>query len=815
MIIAKIAVSAAIYAIDIPYRYAVSPNLTVQPGVRVMVPFGKGNRLTEGIVLSVETGDEAELKWVIQVLDEQPVLDARGLRLAAFLRERYFCTFYEAMRVILPTGLWFQIRDEYTLAEGKPWKGKTIRKDGVAELIGILEDLGGKGDHRTLLRFMPDDDRLMGALRYLEGKKWITCSSDFLRRVGDKTERMAVLAASAEEVLEYANRREKIAPAQCSALRMLCQIGTCSVKELCYYTGATSQTMKKLADLGYIALEEQPVLRCREIKPATISGPLVLNAGQTQAYEELRQKLTEEKPGVALLYGVTGSGKTSVYIKLIADALGMGKSAMLLVPEIALTPQLLSLMAAYFGQNVAILHSSLSVGERYDQWKRIRSGEARLVVGTRSAVFAPAENLGLIILDEEQEHSYKSETAPRYCAREVAMYRAGQLGAMVLLGSATPSVETMYRAKTGRYSLHRLSGRYNGMALPQVEIVDMKEELRMGNDTLLSYPLREALVETMAQEQQAVFFLNRRGNSRMLQCVSCGEVPRCPRCSVNLTYHSANHRLMCHYCGFSMPVSSKCPMCGGMLIPIGAGTQKIQQELESLYPGIRVARMDTDTVSATNTHEMILERFQKEKMHVLLGTQMVAKGLNLPEVTLVGVLDADLSLYVSSYRAAETTFNMLTQVVGRAGRGAVPGKALIQTMTPNHQVIHLAAQQDYDGFFNLEIAMRQVKGCPPFVDVYTITISGKDDGMTQRAAAKLRDSLHSALQTQPGLEHTMVLGPAPAPVPKVNYNYRYCLTLRGERSKALRQLIGYFLTVFSKDSANRQMSAFADVNGYD
>ena len=259
MTIAKIAVSAAIYAIDIPYRYAVSPNLTVQPGVRVMVPFGKGNRLTEGIVLSVETGDEAELKWVIQVLDEQPVLDARGLRLAAFLRERYFCTFYEAMRVILPTGLWFQIRDEYTLAEGKPWKGKVIRKDGVAELIGILEDLGGKGDHRTLLRLIPDDDRLMGALRYLEGKKWIACSSDFLRRVGDKTERMAVLAASAEEVLEYANRREKIAPAQCSALRMLCQIGTCSVKELCYYTGATSQTMKKLADLGYIALEEQPV----------------------------------------------------------------------------------------------------------------------------------------------------------------------------------------------------------------------------------------------------------------------------------------------------------------------------------------------------------------------------------------------------------------------------------------------------------------------------------------------------------------------------------------------------------------------------
>ncbi len=815
MTIAKIAVSAAIYAIDKPYSYAVSAGLTVRPGVRVMVPFGRGNRLTEGIVLAVESGDEAELKRVMQVLDEQPVLDDRGLRLAAFLRERYFCTFYEALRVILPTGLWFQARDEYTLAEDKPWKGKTVRKDGAMEVIGFLEDLGGKGDHPTLLRFMPDEERLNSALKYLLGKKWITSATDFLRRAGDRTERIALLAGSAEEVLEYANRREKIAPAQCSALRMLCHLGSCSVKELCYYTGATNQTMKKLESLGYISLQERPVLRCKEIKPADISGPLVLNESQERAFTELRQKLTQDKPGVALLYGVTGSGKTAVYIKLIESTLAMGKSAMLLVPEIALTPQLLSLMAAYFGQDVAILHSSLSMGERYDQWKRVKSGQARLVIGTRSAVFAPAEELGLIILDEEQEHSYKSETAPRYCAREVAMYRAGQLGAMVLLGSATPSIETMYRAKSGLYSLHRLQGRYNGMALPRVEIVDMKEELRAGNDSLLSYPLREALEETMAQEQQAVFFLNRRGNSRMLQCVNCGEVPQCPRCSVNLTYHSANHRLMCHYCGFSMAVSTKCPLCGGVLVPIGAGTQKIQQELETLYPGIRVARMDTDTVSAANTHEMILERFQKEKMHVLLGTQMVTKGLNLPEVTLVGVLDADLSLYVSSFRAAETTFNMLTQVVGRAGRGKIPGRALIQTMTPGHQVIHLAAQQDYDGFFDLEIAMRQVKACPPFMDVYTITVSGKDDGMTLRATAKLRDSLQAALQTQPGLENTVVLGPAPAPVPKVNYNYRYCLTLRGGRSKALRQLIGYFLTVFAKDSANRQMSAFADVNGYD
>ena len=813
--IAQIAVSAALYAIDKPYSYAVPDGMTVQPGVRVMVPFGRGNRMTEGIVLALGPGDEAELKWVDRVLDQEPVLDDRMLRLAAFVRERYFCTFYEAIRAALPAGLWFREKNTFTLAPDRPWEGKTIRQKDGALLLEHLERLGGQGDEETLKGVLEDEERLRAALKYLLNKKWITGQRDFLRRAGDKTQKVATLSASVEEVMEYAARKARNAPVQASLLKLLCQVGSCSVKELCYYTGATAASVKRLEKLGYVTLEDRPVLRCREIKPASLPGPLVLNREQQEAFSALKERMDSPKPGTSLLYGVTGSGKTAVYLKLIAHALETGRSSLLLVPEIALTPQLLSLLAAHFGDQVAVLHSSLPAGERYDQWKRIKRGQARVVVGTRSAVFAPCKDLGLIILDEEQEHSYKSENAPRYCAREVAIYRGSQLGSLVVLGSATPSVETMYRAKMGLFGLCRLSGRYNGMALPRVELVDMKREIREGNDSLLSLPLQRAMAETMERGEQTILFLNRRGASRMLQCVDCGAVPECPRCSVHLTHHSANRRLMCHYCGFSMALPERCPDCGGPLKQVGAGTQRVQELLEQRFPGIRVARMDADTVSAVNTHEKILERFQKEQMEVLLGTQMVAKGLNLENVTLVGVLDADLSLYVDSYRASETTFNMLTQVVGRAGRGKRPGRAMIQTMTPEHKVITLAACQDYDRFFDLELELRQVKGCPPFRDLYTITFSGMEEGNVLRSAVRFRDCLLATLRSSPELRDCQVLGPAPAVVPKINYHFRYCLTLRGKGSRLLRQSLSGLLRQFAQDKANRGVSAFADVNGYD
>ena len=488
---------------------------------------------------------------------------------------------------------------------------------------------------------------------------------------------------------------------------------------------------------------------------------------------------------------------------------------MLLVPEIALTPQLLGLMSAYFGDQVAVLHSSLSAGERYDQWKRVRDGAAKVVVGTRSAVFAPCTP-GLIILDEEQEHSYRSENTPRYDAKEVAIWRGVKERALVLLGSATPSIESMYRAKNGAYRLYTLKERYNRKPLPPVEIVDMRYEMKMGNDLSLSVPLRQSMMETRENGKQTILLLNRRGNSRALVCIDCRETPECPRCSVRLTYHSANNRLMCHYCGYSQPNPERCPSCGGPLKTIGTGTQKVQEELRVLFPEMETIRMDADTVSAVNTHEKILERFQTDKIPVLIGTQMVAKGLNLPDVTLVGVLDAELSLYNSSFRAAETTFNMLTQVVGRAGRGDTPGRAIIQTVIPDHQVIRLAAAQDYDGFYDLEVKLRQIQNDPPFGDLVSVTFTGEEETAVLRGAAKFRDSLIACLRS-PGYEQEIctVLGPAPCAVPKINYHFRYRLTLRCRMSRNLRLLIAHLLRQFSQDKLNRKVSAFADVNGFE
>ena len=814
--IGKIAVSAATFAIDKPYSYAIPAGMELQPGQRVMVPFGRGNRRCEGVVLAVEEGSSQGLKSIEQVLDEVSLLSPIMLRLAAFLRERYFCTFYEAVRVMLPAGLWFKEKNTYRLTEDRAWKDNPPRRDHALEFLTCMEDLGGQAEESILRTLIADDEQFRGILQYLLRKKWITGKTSLLRQTRDKTEKIATLASSAEEAMEFASHRPKSAAMQKSVLELMCGLGSVSVKELCYYTGATTSTVNRLVELGYLVLTEKPVLRCKEIRPAVLDGPLVLSQEQQQVFDGLNEQMHRQKPGIALLHGVTGSGKTAIYLKLISRCLDEGKSALLLVPEIGLTPQLLSLVAAHFGNQVAVQHSSLSAGERNDQWKRIAAGEAKVVVGTRSAVFAPSSQFGVIIMDEEQEHSYKSENAPRYSAKEVAIWRGVHENALVVLGSATPSVESMFRAKNGDYQLYTLKNRFGGRALPKVRIVDMREELKNGNDSVFSYDLRETIDKTRRAGKQSILFLNRRGNSRALVCVECGEAPECPRCSARLTYHSANERLMCYYCGHSAPVPERCPRCSGPLKRVGTGTQKAQQELQELFPEMEIARMDADTVNAVNTHEKMLDHFRDDGVPVLIGTQMVAKGLNFPDVTLVGVLDADRELYSGSYRAAENTFNMLTQVVGRAGRGDAPGEALIQTVVPNHKVIELAAKQDYDGFFELEQQMRRIQECPPFGDLAAITFLGQEEARVLRGAAKFRDSLLSCLK-QPAYsgEICRTLGPAPCAVPKINYNFRYRLTLRCRMTKSLRQLIAHLLRQFMLDKENRGVSAFADVNGLD
>lgn len=814
--VAKIAVSAANFAIDKPYSYAIPAGMALQPGMRVIVPFGRGNRRCEGIVLELSEEEARGLKTVEERLDEYSVLSETMLRLAAFLRERYFCTFYDAARAMLPAGLWFRKKETLSLTGDDSWKTADIRQKDALALLHLLEQFGGEAPENTLREAIGDEERFRKAVSYLSRKKWVDARQEFSRRASDKTEKMAELAVSVESAMEYAAQRPKSAFMQKNVLELLCTVGRAPVKEILYYTGASMVTVKRLSDLGYVNLTEEPALRLREILPTVAATPIVLTDEQAAAFQGLSAQLDRENPGTALLYGVTGSGKTSIYLKLIQKTLDEGKSAILLVPEIALTPQLLGLVAAYFGDTTAILHSSLPMAERYDQWKRIRSGDARVVVGTRSAIFAPCRNLGLVILDEEQEHSYKSENAPRYAAKEVAIWRGYREGALVLLGSATPTVESMYRAKNGDYALYTLKNRFNGRELPNVDIVDMGEELRDGNDTSLSYPLQAALEETFQAGKQAILFLNRRGNSRALVCVDCRESPECPRCSARLTYHSANERLMCHYCGYSRPVPNLCPHCGGPLKRVGVGIQKVEQELHDRFPNIQVERMDADTVTAVNTHEAILDRFRTEKIPVLLGTQMVAKGLNLPNVTLVGVLDGDMSLYAGSFRAAETTFDLLTQVVGRAGRGKAEGRAILQTLVPEHPVIRLAAMQDYDGFYDLESRLRQVQSLPPFGDCCQVTFSGPEEQRVLRAAAAYRAGLCAILAGEDYQdEKCTVLGPAPCPVPKINFQYRYRLTLRCRLDRKMRLLVAHLLRQASQDKQNRGVSVYADANALD
>ena len=586
-------------------------------------------------------------------------------------------------------------------------------------------------------------------------------------------------------------------------VKLLCAIGSALSSEICYFTGATMRTLKGLEKSGLVALTQVEVLRVPKPEPAD-GAPIVLSEEQQAAYDGVVERMDQGGASCALLYGVTGSGKTSVYIRLLQEVVRRGRRGMILVPEIALTPQMMAKFSAYFGGRVVMLHSGLRMTERYDQWKRVRRGEVDIVLGTRSAVFAPLEDLGMIILDEEHESSYQSEDPPRYHARDAAKFLCAQQNAILVLGSATPSVETTFQAQKGVYQKLILRSRFNRQPLPRVVIADMREEVRAGSAGVISGPLRRELEENLTRGEQSILFLNRRGSSRMLLCGECGERPECPRCSAPLTFHSANGRLMCHHCGHSQRNLEACPVCGGIMKHVGAGTQKVEEELADLFPGVGVLRMDADTTA--EGHEKLLRRFERERIPILLGTQMVAKGLDFENVTLVGVLAADLSLYVENYRAAERTFSLLIQVVGRAGRGGKSGRAIIQTYTPGNDVIQCAARQEYDRFYESEIRMRQLRRLPPFADLFTLTISGAEEGAVFRAAIGVRDSLRRRFGD------SEVLGPAPAPILKVNNRYRYRCLLVGKNDKETREEIGGLLRAFAGNGANRGFNMFAECN---
>jgi primosomal protein N' (replication factor Y) len=782
--------------------------------MRVVVPFGRGNRRTEGFVLLLEQQDtRTSLKSVESQLDQEPVMDDTMLRLAAFLRERYFCTFFDAIRAMLPAGLWFHARDKVVLTalgQSVDLEESLKKSPEAVQVAQVLRDFGGQAEVKVLARML-DGDVLDKGIKQLVKKNMAISEGTLVRNVGDKTEQIAALAVSSEEAAEYAKTRKR-APLQKAVLEMLMVLGSCAVKELKYFTGASTAAIRTLEKAGYVELTQREQFRRPQYQAGEAPREILLNQEQQAAYESVAQGL-DNGGQVSLLYGVTGSGKTMVYLKLIEACLGLGKSALVLVPEIALTPQLMQTFMGQFGDQVAVLHSALQVGQRYDEWKRIRTGLATVVVGTRSAVFAPLRNLGLIVVDEEHEHSYKSEMNPRYHAREVAIWRGVREKAQVVLGSATPSLETMYLAQQGTYQMLKLTERFGGQTLPQVVLADMKEELQNGNSGILSARLREEMEENFRHGEQTILYLNRRGASRTVLCPVCGHVPECPRCSVSLTYHSANHRLMCHYCGYSQPATGECPDCGSTYRQVGTGTQKVEEELHSIWPWIETIRMDADTVSASNPHDKILSRFRQEKIPVLIGTQMVTKGLNFPNVTLVGVLDGDSALYTDDFRASENTFSKITQVVGRAGRGDKPGRAVIQTMTPENQVLMQAACQDYDGFYATELPLRQLQGCPPYRDVLQVKFFGVFEDQVAQGALRFRQALGQSLRNPQWQDQKITLmGPAPAPVVRVMNRYHYQLTILAKNSKELRALLSSLLKWFAGDKANHHITACVDVN---
>jgi primosomal protein N' (replication factor Y) len=738
-----IAVRRVPYAADKPYTYRIPPALrgTVRPGMRVKVPFGGGNQKREGFTLGFTDGPAPGVKVVKDIaslLDNEPVLDEKTLRLALWMRDRFFCASYEALHACLPSGMWYD------------WEA--------------------------------------GA-----GVK---------RRVGDKTALRAELAVSAEEALSYTSGRPT--PAQREVLELLCDAGSAAARDIYYLTGTSRRTLNALQDKGLITLFEVPVYNPpRAARPAE---PVTLSEEQQAAYGRCAQALNTRQPACGLLYGVTGSGKTNVYIRLVEKTLNEGGGAIVLVPEIALTPQLLALFGAHFGEKAALLHSALSMGERLNEWKRVREGLATVVLGTRSAVFAPVRNLRLIVLDEEQEGSYKSAESPRYHAREAAKFRCVQHGALLLLGSATPSAESWHSASQGNIFLCRMNERYNRRELPEVRIVNLRDERKFGNDATVSRLLHDEIAQNLQKGEQTILLLNRRGHHKMMICPGCGQTPGCPRCSVPPAYHSANGRLMCHYCGYSSKYSGECSECGGRLIPLGAGTQRVAEDLENLFPGTEVLRMDADTTGTRGAHEKLLTTFRKRQIPILIGTQMVAKGLDFPNVTLVGVLSADTALNIDDIRAGERAFSLITQVAGRAGRGDKHGRAIIQTYLPTHPIIQAAAAQDYDRFYRDESAVRQQLGYPPFSSMTRLTLFSQQQDHVLRAGLRVLGWISKA---QCG-DINRVLGPAPDRVARLNTRYRYHILLLHENTVAVRRMVSGILAAFPGDKRNKGVGIFAD-----
>ena len=741
-----VAVSNATFHFDKLYTYAIMPDQqdTVKLGSMVLVPFGLGSRARMGVVLACDAEPEsAKLKYLFDVAPASACLTPELLRLVHFLKERTFCTYYEAVKAVIPYG-----------AQYKP----AVAADGVTPVL-----------QKQLTRHTENSYRLVGGLP----------------------------------------QKPKPTAKQLAAVALL---------------GGGPRTLNELEDKGISRavldnLCAKGVLECSKVNKSIDlyssiplkNEPICLTAEQQAAYDALLPKLEDDAPHSALLYGVTGSGKTLVFLKLIAHCLEQGRKALVLVPEISLTPQMILRLKSQFGRRVAVQHSALNHTERLLQWQMIQDGGADIVVGTRSAIFSPLENIGLIIIDEEQEHTYRSESAPRYSAHEMARQRAAENGALLLLASATPSTESFYAAQHGRTQLVRLTQRYGGNPLPRVQIVDMRAELAAGNPREISLAMEDAIRRNLDAGKQTILLLNRRGYQTMAQCEDCREVLKCQKCSVPMVYHKSAHKVLCHYCGSQMEPPTVCPTCGGKLQYRGFGTQKAEEELAKLFPDARVLRMDQDSTAAKDAHEKLLAKFADHEYDIMVGTQMVAKGLDFEDVTLVGVLGIDSLLFAQGFRAYENVFSLITQVVGRSGRARDPGFAIIQTTDPDNPVLNLAAAQDYDAFFEQEIAYRKLGLYPPFCGLCVIGFAGAKEIEVARAAARFAALLGQQAAKQPDLP-LRVLGPTPGSIEKINDTYRYKLTIKCRNDRRFRDLVRSTLERYEQEKLPSKATVAVDLH---
>ena len=741
-----VAVSNATFHFDKLYTYAVMPDQqnAVKLGSMVLVPFGRGSRARMGVVLACDAEPEsAKLKYLFDVAPASACLTPELLRLVHFLKERTFCTYYEAVKAVIPYG-----------AQYKP----AVAADGVTPVL-----------QKQLTRHTENSYRLVGGLPPKP------------KPTAKQLAAVALLGGGPRTLNELEDKG----------------ISRAVLDNLCAKGVLECSKVNKFIDLySSIPLKNEPITLTQE---------------QQAAYDALLPKLEDDAPHSALLYGVTGSGKTLVFLKLIARCLEQGRRALVLVPEISLTPQMILRLKSQFGRRVAVQHSALNHTERLLQWQMIQDGGADIVVGTRSAIFSPLENIGLIIIDEEQEHTYRSESAPRYSAHEVARQRAAENGALLLLASATPSTESFYAAQHGRTQLVRLTQRYGGNPLPTVQIVDMRAELAAGNPREISLSLEDAIRRNLDAGKQTILLLNRRGYQTMAQCEDCREVLKCTKCSVPMVYHKAAHKVLCHYCGSQMEPPTVCPACGGKLQYWGFGTQKAEEELAKLFPDARVLRMDQDSTAAKDAHEKLLARFANHEYDIMVGTQMVAKGLDFEDVTLVGVLGIDSLLFAQGFRAYENVFSLITQVVGRSGRAKDPGFAIIQTTDPDNPVLNLAAAQDYDAFFEQEIAYRKLGLYPPFCGLCVIGFAGAKEIEVARAAARFAALLGQQAAKQPDLP-LRVLGPTPGSIEKINDTYRYKLTIKCRNDRRFRDLVRSTLERYEQEKLPSKATVAVDLH---